>query len=63
MFDACAGQLRSSAVGAFALDYGAVVAFAQLGGPMDEATRLLLSESLPLVEGQIIKGLRREDDE
>jgi len=63
VFDACAGQLRSSAVGAFALDYGAVVAFAQLGGPMDEATRLLLSEALPLVEGQIIKGLRREDEE
>jgi len=55
--------LRSSGFGAFALDYGSVVAFAQLGGAMDEATRLLLSEALPLVEGQIVKGLRREDDE
>ncbi|WP_303713730.1 hypothetical protein [Brevundimonas naejangsanensis] len=55
--------MRSSGFGAFALDYGAVVAFAQLGGPMDETTRLLLSEALPLVEGQIIKGLRREDEE
>lgn len=30
---------------------------------MDAATRLLMSEALPLVEGQIVKGLRREDDE
>ncbi len=55
--------MRSSGFGAFALDYGAVVAFAQLGGPMDEAIRLLMSEALPLVEGQIIRGLRREDEE
>jgi len=39
------------------------VAFAQLGGPMDEATRLLMSEALPLVEAQIVKSLRREDDQ
>lgn len=37
--------------------------FAQLGGPLDLKTSLLLAEALPVAEGWIIKGLSRGDEE
>lgn len=49
-------------MGAFALDFTAVLAFATLEGPLDPASAALLSETFPQVETALIAGLRKDDD-
>ena len=47
--------------GVVGLDYPAVIAFANLR-PLSPDAADLLSACLPLVEGEILKGFRKEDD-
>lgn len=49
-------------MGAFALDFPAVLAFATLEGPLDPASAALLGEVFPEVEGFVIEGLRKDAD-
>lgn len=48
--------------GVLGLDYPAWIAFAQLT-PMTPATADLLSACLPDVEVEVLKGLRKDDEE
>ncbi|MET4683685.1 hypothetical protein [Brevundimonas faecalis] len=50
-------------MGPFALDFGAVASFAEMGGGLSLKARLLLAESLPVAEGWVVKGLSRENEE
>ena len=63
MIDSASSQLRIGPFGPSGLDYGAVIAFAHLGGEMTPFEALLLSEVLPVCEGHILSGLRRREND
>lgn len=48
-------------VGPVALDYGAVLAFANLAGDLTPDAAALLKWALPDVEIQMLKGVRRPE--
>jgi hypothetical protein len=47
--------------GAYALDFGAVVALAHLAGPPSTEVAALLEIALPIAESALLRGLKTED--
>ena len=48
--------------GPIGLKYEAVIAYAQLGGPLSAQEAGLLSVCLPVAEGHLLKALRASSD-